>query len=116
MRNLRNEVRRIVQEEVGRKRGIGQLNESVYVPDNIKEFAKRKGVYDTVKTVAKWLKKLNRKIVGGTAIGKHYDTLILDITHHGSEIYIDTDNDTIQFYGEEVHYFEDFKQIYMANN
>jgi hypothetical protein len=54
-----------------------------YVPSNIAEFAKRKGVSSLVKTVAGWAEKVGKRIVGGTAIGKNYDTLILDMTYPG---------------------------------
>ena len=43
-----------------------------------------------IKTIEKWLKKLGKPIVGGTTIGKYYDTVILDLTHNGSEIYINS--------------------------
>ena len=61
-----------------------------YVPSNIKEFAKRKGVSSLVNKVAGWAEKVGKGIRGGTAIGYNYSTLILDMTFEGSEIRINT--------------------------
>lgn len=80
----------------------------VVIPDNIKKFAQRKGVTDIVNQVARWSKKAGYDIVGGTAIGKDYSTLILDLTYQGSEVYINTDNDTIEVKGEEVDNYDSF--------
>ena len=92
----------------------GELNEA-YVPSNIAEFAKRKGVSSLVKTVAGWAEKVGKKIVGGTAIGKNYDTLILDMTYQGSEIRINTEYETIELYDEPVRTFAQFKSVYEEN-
>ena len=86
-----------------------------YVPSNIKEFAKRKGVSSLVNKVAGWAEKVGKGIRGGTAIGYNYSTLILDMTHQGSEIRINTDDDTIELYDEPVYSFNDFKQVYLDN-
>jgi len=86
-----------------------------YVPSNIKEFAKRKGVSSLVNKVAGWAEKVGKGIRGGTAIGYNYSTLILDMTYQGSEIRINTDNDTITLYDEPVYSFNDFKQVYLDN-
>jgi len=59
------------------------------VPSNILEFAKRKGVSALVQKVARWAEKAGKRIVGGTAIGKNYNALVLDLTYNGGEIYID---------------------------
>jgi hypothetical protein len=82
---------------------------------NIAEFAKRKGVSRLVKTVAGWAEKVGKRIMGGTAIGKNYDTLILDMTFQGSEIRINTEYETIELYDEPVRTFAQFKRVYEEN-
>ena len=82
------------------------------VPSNIRDFAKRKGVSSLVNKVAGWAEKVGKGIRGGTAIGKDYSTLILDMTYQGSEIRINTDNDTITLYDEPVRSFNDFQRVY----
>lgn len=76
--------------------------EEINVPDNIQKFAKRKGITATVNKVAQWAEKMGKRIVGGTAIGKNYDTLILDLTYQGGEIYIDCNTEEIEVKGEPV--------------
>jgi ElaB/YqjD/DUF883 family membrane-anchored ribosome-binding protein len=83
-----------------------------YVPSNIKEFAKRKGVSSLVNKVAGWAEKAGKGIRGGTAIGKDYSTLVLDMTYQGGEIRINTDNDTITLYDEPVRSFNEFQRVY----
>ena len=96
-----------------------ELNEAelteAYVPSNIKEFAKRKGVSSLVNKVAGWAEKVGKGIRGGTAIGYNYSTLILDMTYQGSEIRINTDNDTVTLYDEPVYSLNDFKRVYLDN-
>jgi hypothetical protein len=91
-----------------------ELSEA-YVPSNIKEFAKRKGVSSLVNKVAGWAEKVGKGIRGGTAIGYNYSTLILDMTYQGSEIRINTDNDTIELYDEPVRSFGEFQRVYLDN-
>jgi hypothetical protein len=85
------------------------------VPSNIAEFAKRKGVSSLVRKVAGWAEKVGAGIRGGTAIGKDYSTLILDMTYQGSEIRINTDNDTVTLYDEPVNSFNQFQRVYLEN-
>lgn len=66
------------------------------IPDNITKFANRKGVMPIVKQVSDWLAQSGKRIVGGTAIGKNYDTLVLDVTHQGGEIHINCGTDEIK--------------------
>lgn len=99
-----SELRNIIREEIGKV-----LNEA-YIPDNIKQFAKRKGILKLVMQVAGWAEKAGKRITGGTAIGKDYSTLILDLTYQGGEIRIDTDTDEIEVNGEVVRTYNDFKQ------
>jgi ElaB/YqjD/DUF883 family membrane-anchored ribosome-binding protein len=93
-----------------------ELNEAelseAYVPSNIKEFAKRKGVSSLVNKVAGWAEKVGKGIRGGTAIGYNYSTLILDMTYQGSEIRINTDDDTVTLYDEPVRNFNEFQRVY----
>jgi len=89
------------------------------VPSNILEFSQRKGCTSTVKKIAKWIEKASggkrQGISGGTAIGKYYDTLVLDVNYQGSEIYLYTDTDTIEFCHDTVDSYQDFKRIWDEN-
>lgn len=115
---------------LGKERGILQMDDydeiigsaeeideaelsEAYVPSNIKEFAKRKGVSSLVNKVAGWAEKVGKGIRGGTAIGKDYSTLVLDMTSQGSEIRINTDNDTITLFDEPVRSFNEFQRVYI---
>jgi hypothetical protein len=100
----------LVHNTFGKRKG--ELEEA-YVPSNIKDFAKRKGVSSLVNKVAGWAEKVGKRITGGTAIGYNYSTLILDMEYQGSEIRINTDNDTIKLYGEPVRSFNDFQRVYI---
>jgi hypothetical protein len=86
--------------------------DEAYVPDNIKKYAKQRGVSSLVNKAAGWAEKVGKRITGGTAIGKYYSTLILDMGYQTSDIYINTDNETIELYGEEVNSFPEFKKVY----
>lgn len=63
------------------------------LPSNIVEFLKDRPEQKAKATkVNNWLLDiLGRSICGGTAVGKHYSTLILDITWQGGEISINED-------------------------
>ena len=98
-------------EDLYTKVNEGELSEA-YVPSNIKEFAKRKGISSLVNKVAGWAEKAGKGIRGGTAIGKDYSTLVLDMTYQGGEIRINTDNDTITLYDEPVRSFNEFQRVY----
>ena len=101
-------------EDLYTKVNEAELTEA-YVPSNIKEFAKRKGVSSLVNKVAGWAEKVGAGIRGGTAIGMNYSTLILDMTYQGSEIRINTDNDIVTLYDEPVNSFPEFKSVYLDN-
>jgi hypothetical protein len=92
----------------------GELEEA-YVPSNIKEFAKRKGATSLVNKVAGWAEKAGKGIRGGTAIGKNYSTLVLDLGYQDGSIRINLDDDIVTLYGEEVFDAKSFKQVYLAN-
>jgi len=89
------------------------------VPDNIVKFAKKKGLSAIVNKAAKFAEKAGKRIVGGTAIGKNYGTLVLDITHNGGEIHIN-DNDysepIITVNGIEVDNYNDFVDALDSND
>jgi len=93
----------------------GKPLEEAYVPSNIKEFAKRKGATSLVNKVAGWAEKAGKGIRGGTAIGKNYSTLILDLGYQDGAISINLDDDTVELYGEEVFDAKSFKQVYLDN-
>ena len=90
----------------------GELTEA-YVPSNIAEFAQRKGISSLVRKVAGWAEKVGARITGGTAIGKGYDTLILDMGYQTGDIRIDCVYETIELYGDPVESFADFKNVFM---
>lgn len=72
---------------------IGHLTKVAKLPSNIKEYlSDRPFQMQAAKQVNRWLFSLyKRGIVGGITIGKHYNTLVLDITYQGSDIYINID-------------------------
>jgi hypothetical protein len=90
--------------------------DEAYVPDNIKKFAKERGVSSLVSKAAGWAEKVGKRITGGTAIGKNYSTLILDMGYQTGDIRINTEDETIELYGEEVNSFPEFKKVYMDEN
>ena len=90
-----------------------ELSEA-YIPDNIKKFAKTKGATSTVNQIARWAEKAGKSIVGGTAIGKHYSTLILDLTYQGGEVSIDTDNNTLKVNGHPVTDYMGFQKALVS--
>jgi hypothetical protein len=111
----KSELRQMIQEiikEVISEQATNKITEA-YVPDNIKSFAKRKGVSSLVNTVASWAEKAGKRITGGTAIGKNYSTLILDMGYQTADIYIDTEEGTIELYGEPVRNFNEFKKVWL---
>ena len=94
------------------KDNTGELTEA-NVPSNIAEFAKRKGVSSLVRKIAGWAEKVGARIAGGTAVGKNYSTLVLDLDYkQQGEIRIDTDEETVTLYDEPVNSFNDFQRVY----
>jgi hypothetical protein len=109
----KSELTKMIQEvikEVISEQYTNKVNEA-NVPDNIKKFAKRKGVSSLVNTVAGWAEKAGKRITGGTAIGKDYSTLILDMGYQTADIYINTEEGTIELYGEPVRSFNEFNKV-----
>lgn len=105
---MMNRVKKMYKEFFGYK-----LNEAAYVPYNVMDFAKKKGSAATsmVKKAAGWAEKAGKRINGGTAIGKNYNTIILDMKHQGAEIYINLDNETIELFGEKVTDANSFARV-----
>lgn len=100
-----------------KKKITESIDEAVYVPSNILDFTKRKGSYATslVKKAATWAEKSGKRISGGTAIGKDYMTIILDMKYQGSEIYISLNKETIKLFGEEVTDAKSFAKVLSMN-
>jgi hypothetical protein len=105
-------IQEVIKEVISEQMSSNKITEA-YVPDNIKKFAKRKGVSSLVNTVAGWAEKAGKRITGGTAIGKDYSTLILDMGYQTADIYIDTEEGTIELYGEPVRNFNEFKKVWL---
>ena len=87
-------------------------------------FATNKVQEEVINVIEKWLKEMNFKIVGGTRIGKYCDTIILDLTYQGGEIYIHSNGFEDTDYGNPgvtvndihikgKHDFETFKNAVM---
>jgi hypothetical protein len=113
----KSELTKMIQEvikEVLSERVTNKVNEA-YVPNNIKEFAKRKGASSLVNKVAGWAEKCGKGIRGGTAIGKNYSTLVLDLGYQDGAIRINLDDQTVDLYGEEVFDVKSFKMA-LDNN
>ena len=95
-------LKQIIREEVQ-----NALNEAK-LPSNIETFAKSKKILPLVMQVARWAEKAGKKIVGGTAVGKNYDTLVLDVTREGSEIRIDIPGKKIEVNDKQVDNYKEF--------
>lgn len=96
-----------------KKLKMGYLPKKPKLPENIREFLNRDETRSDQKRSANkvngWLYKLyKRGIIGGTAIGKYYSSLVLDVTYQGSEIYISLDGE-ISIVGTPVNNINDFK-------
>ena len=86
----RSTVKKFLIKNKGKAIEESVVTEAANVPSNIEKFAKERGVLRDVKQLARWAEKAGLGIRGGTAIGKGYDTLVLDLTYQGVEIYFDT--------------------------
>lgn len=104
--------------------GYGPVKEDdiseAYLPSNIKDFAKRKGISALVNKVAGWAEKAGKGIRGGTAVGKNYSTLILDLAYQDGAIRInmsdDYDEPEVELYGEPVYDAKSFAKVIAAND
>jgi hypothetical protein len=99
------QFRKLIQEEISKA-----LSE-VSIPANVAQFSKKKGATAIVKKVAGWAEKAGKKIVNGRAIGKNYNTLILDLTTNGSEIYINLEDGVIKLFGKPVTDASSFTKV-----
>ena len=104
------ELQSLIREEIKKT-----LTEAGNVPSNIRDFAKDRGIQSLVKKVATWAEKAGKRIKGGTAIGKNYGTLLLDLTYQGGEIRINTDTEEITMFDEPVNDFKSFKKVLEDN-
>lgn len=43
---------------------------------------------EVIATIERWAEKIGKPIVGGIAQGKNYETVVLDLTYQGCEIYV----------------------------
>lgn len=101
-----------------------EYSPDAYVPSNIfnwitREIEKQrvpKQLLPLVKMVATWADKTGKSISGGTTIGKYHDTLILDLNHHDSAIYIDIPNLSIKVHQQRVRDFEDYEAAIADQN
>lgn len=96
------------------KKGNGQ-NKSL--PSNILKFLKsRPDQMKAAKKANSWLlASIGHSFCGGTAIGKGYGTLVLDISYQGSDVYINEDGD-ITMHGvlvsDKKEFSEQLLQVY----
>ncbi len=88
------------------------------LPSNIQKWVMDRGSKPSkdVKMIGKWVKKLTgREISGGVAIGKNYNTLVLDIEHQDAAIHYDTTSGEIKLYKKKIRSFNDFEKVFQAN-
>lgn len=77
---------------------------------------------EAIRKVESWAKRAKQCIVGADCIGKYPQTVILDLTYHGSEIYVHSDgfedtalgNPGVTVNGEAVYNYQDFKRALEA--
>lgn len=54
-----------------------------------------------IAAVEQFVKSIGKRIDGGNTVGKHPQTVILDLIYHGGEIRVDAEG-TVKIHGEEV--------------
>lgn len=88
-----------------------EINEGK-LPSNITDWLKNQGSAQksAANKIAGWVEKAGNRISGGTSIGKSPQTLVLDIKHQGSEIYINADGE-INFLDEPVTSPKEFQKL-----
>lgn len=77
---------------------------------------------EAIRKIESWVKRAKKYIVGADTIGKYPQTVILDLTYNGCEIYVHSDgfedteygNPGVTVCGEPVYNYEDFKNA-LAN-
>ena len=78
---------------------------------------------EAISQIESWVKRAKKCIVGADTIGKYPQTVILDLTYHGSEIYVHADgfedteygNPGVTVNGEAVYDYQDFKKALEEN-
>lgn len=80
------------------------VNESRYT-----RYAETDEQEEMITQIEKWATKIKMPIRGGTTIGKHPQTVILDLTYQGSEIYINSDG-VVKVGGKEIRDYNGFKK------
>ena len=106
----RSTVKKFLTKNKGKVIEESVVTEAAQIPSNIEKFAKERGVLRDVKQLARWAEKAGLGIRGGTAIGKGYDTLVLDLTYQGSEVYFDTYTGKIKVKGQPVNSWKTFSK------
>ena len=106
----RSTVKKFLIKNKGKAIEESVVTEAANVPSNIEKFAKERGFLRDVKQLARWAEKAGLGIRGGTAIGKGYDTLVLDLTYQGAEIYFDTYTGKIKVKGQPVNSWKTFSK------
>ena len=96
-----------------KKEIIKGLNRKNSLPSNILDFLNdRSEQRASAKKLNNWLQSIcNRNISGGTAVGKHYSTLILDITYQGGEVSI-SEEGTINMFGTDINDKNEFVKCF----
>jgi len=106
----RSTVKKFLIKNKGKVIEESVVTEAAQIPSNIEKFAKERGVLRDVKQLARWAEKAGLGIRGGTAIGKGYDTLVLDLTYQGAEIYFDTYTGKIKVNRQPVNSWKTFSK------
>ena len=106
----RSTVKKFLIKNKGKVIEESVVTEAAQIPSNIVDFAKRRGRLRDVKQIARWAEKAGLGIRGGTAIGKGYDTLVLDLTYNGAEIYFDLDTGKIKVNRQPVNSWKTFSK------
>ena len=106
----RSTVKKFLIKNKGKVIEESVVTEAAQIPSNIEKFAKERGVLRDVKQLARWAEKAGLGIRGGTAIGKGYDTLVLDLTYNGAEIYFDLDTGKIKVNRQPVNSWKTFSK------
>lgn len=75
---------------------------TAFVPPHVMKIAARLRIPKRVEAIADWLSSMDKKIVGGTSIGKGNRTLVLDLPGEESVIYYDADDKSLYVRGKKI--------------
>lgn len=96
-----------------------RTNQIPKLPSNIEEYINRPTrsyIKPDVKKVQRWcVAATGSGVIGGTAIGKDHNTLLLDIKYQDCAIRIGYDGE-IYLYDEVVKSPKRFKEVYLKHN